>query len=102
MLSQSSARPSAGQLARGRHTLTRPTDQFRLSIFYGNVLLQWRFNRFQHLPDALVETICEGNGARLTQIVSEDRGRFEHWQMNKMQLSPAFGDMVNSITSTHP
>ncbi len=74
-------------------------DQLRLWVFYGNVLRQWQFIHFQYLSDALDEDIWQGNRVRLTQIISEDRGLFDHWQMAKLQFSPAFNEMVKSITA---
>ena len=64
------------------------TDQFRLSVFYGNVLLQWQFNHFQHLSGALDDQIWDGNRVKLTQIIGEDRGLLNHWRVNKLQFSP--------------
>ena len=73
--------------------------QLRLWVFYGNVLRTWQFSQFQHLSGALDEDIWQGNRVRLTQIISEDRGLFDHWQTTKLQFSPAFNEMVKSITA---
>ncbi len=73
-------------------------DQLRLWIFYGNALRQWQFTHFQYLSGALDEDIWQGHRVRLTKIISEDRGLFDNWQMTKLQFSPAFNEMVKSIT----
>jgi hypothetical protein len=89
------------QKGRGGETVS-DTDQFRLSVFYGNVLLNWQFNHFQHLSGALDEKIWHGNRVKLPQIIREDRGLLNHWRAHKLQFSSAFNDMVSSITSDHP
>jgi len=73
-------------------------DELRLWVFYGNILRQWQFTHFMYLSGALNEDIWQANQVRLTQIISEDRGLFDHWQTNKLQFSPAFNEMVKSMT----
>ena len=75
-----------------------PTDQLRLSAFYANVLFSWQITHFQHLSGALDEGIWQGNQIKLTRIIGNDRGLFNHWQMNKLEFSPVFNELMTSIT----
>ena len=74
------------------------TDELRLWVFYGNILRQWQFTHSMYLSGALNEDIWQASQIRLTQIISEDRGLFDHWQMNKLQFSPTFNELVMSMT----
>lgn len=74
-----------------------PTDQLRLGVFYGNVLFSWQFTHFQHLSGALDEAIWQGNRVKWSRIIRADRGLFDHWQMSKLEFSPVFNEMVESI-----
>ena len=76
-----------------------PSDQLRLSTFYGNVLFSWQFTQSQHLSGALNSEIWEGNRVKWTRIISNDRGLFNHWQMTKLEFSPVFNEMIESITA---
>lgn len=73
-------------------------DQLRLWVFYGNVLRQWQSVHFMYLSGALDDDIWQANRVRLTQIISEDRGLFGHWQTNERHFSPAFNEMIRSMT----
>jgi hypothetical protein len=74
-------------------------DGLRLWVFYGNILRQWQSSHFMYLSDALDQDIWQANQVRLAQIIKDDRGLFEHWQTNKLQFSPAFNEMVDSMTA---
>ena len=74
-------------------------DALRLWVFYGNVLRQWQFTHFMYLSDALHDDIWQTNQNRLAQIIKGDRGLYEHWQSNKLQFTPAFNEMVASMTA---
>ena len=76
-------------------------DQLRLLVFYRTVLRQWQFNHFQYLSDALNEETWQANRALMAQTFGGDRGLFNHWQMNKLQFSPAFNELVESMTDEH-
>jgi hypothetical protein len=75
--------------------------QYRLSVFYTNVLRQWQFVHFQYLTDALDEDIWHGNHAYFSQVISEDLGLFEHWKSSKQHYSQRFNNLVQSMTSEH-
>ena len=79
-----------------------PTEELRLWVFYGNVLRQWQFNYFQYKAGALDENIWKGNHVRLVQIIDDDRGLLEHWEMNKSQFDQAFNEMVESMLINPP
>jgi hypothetical protein len=74
-------------------------DQLRLWVFYGNVLRQWQFSHFQYTSGALDEEIWQANRIRLAQIIGEDRGLLEHWQMNKLQFNTSFNGLLESIVN---
>lgn len=86
-------------LTKGRESeaLTE-TDQLRLSVFYGNVLFSWQVTHFQHLSGALDTDIWTGNRVKWSRIISNDRGLFTYWQMNKLEFSPVFNELMTSIT----
>lgn len=73
------------------------TGQFRLTVFYGNVLRTWQNTHLQYLSGALDKEIWRGSQARLTVVLNDDRGLLDHWQTNKSQFSPVFNDMISSI-----
>lgn len=75
-----------------------PTDKLRLSVFYGNVLVSWQVTHFQYLSGALGEDIWEGSRVKWTRIINADSGLFRHWQMSKLEFSPAFNQEIESIT----
>ncbi len=75
-------------------------DQLRLTVFYGNVLRTWQNAHVLYRSKALDKSLWLGSQTRLTQILQEDRGLLAHWRNNKSQFSPAFNDMISSITST--
>ena len=86
-------------LRKGREGEEIPVaDRLRMWVFYGNILRQWQFTHYMYLSGALSKGIWEGNQVRLTQIITEDRGLFDHWQENKLQFSPAFNELVDSMT----
>ena len=75
-----------------------PANQIRLSVFYGNVLFSWQFIHFQYLSGAMDEDIWIGTQTKWTRIMTNDRGLFDHWQMSKLEFSPAFNELIVSIT----
>lgn len=75
--------------------------QFRLSIFYTNVLRQWQFVHFQYLTDALDEDIWRGQRTYFSLVISEDVGLFEHWKSTKEHYNQRFNNLVQAITSEH-
>jgi len=72
-------------------------DQLRLIVFYNNVLRQWQFHHIQYLSDALSTDIWQANRAFMARIISEDLGLVNHWQMNELQYSSAFNELIESI-----
>jgi hypothetical protein len=77
-------------------------DELRLTLFYSNVLRKWQFVQYQYLSGALDEGLWRGNRGRLVQILGEDRGLLAYWRMNQLQFSPAFNEMMTSITTGLP
>ena len=77
-------------------------DKLRLESFYANVLRKWQFVQYQYLSGALDEGFWRGNRGRRVQILSEDRGLLAYWRMNPLQFSPAFNEMITSITTELP
>lgn len=75
------------------------TEQFRISVFYTNVLRQWQFVHFQYLTDALDEEIWRGQRAYFQEVVRGDAGLFDHWNANKTQYSPRFNELVQSMAA---
>lgn len=71
--------------------------QFRLTVFYGNVLRTWQNVHLQFLSGTLDKDIWEGSRARFKQVLDEDRGLHVHWRGNKSHFSPAFNELVASI-----
>ena len=53
--------------------------EFRLSLFYSNVLRKWQFVHYQYSSSALDEGLWRGNRARLVQILGEDLGLLAYW-----------------------
>jgi hypothetical protein len=76
-------------------------EQLRLAVFYTNVLRQWQFVHFQYLANALDEEIWQGQKTYFNQVVRDDRGLFEHWQMSKEQYSPRFNELIRSMTTEY-
>jgi hypothetical protein len=74
-----------------------PTDHLRLSIFYGNLLFSWQYTHFQYKTGALDEDIWEGSRVKWTRIIGADHGLLNHWQMSKLEFSPAFNAMIESM-----
>ncbi len=72
-------------------------EELRLFVFYSNVLRQWQFTHFQYLSEALDEDIWRGQRAFLAQVIGDDLGLFNHWQLHKRQYSAAFNEVVESI-----
>ena len=93
----------AALLVKGRkdEPLTE-TEGLRIWVFYNNVLRQWQVNHFLYLSGALSEGIWNGNQAFMTQIFAEDAGLLRQWRGSKDQYSPAFNEMVETITSDIP
>lgn len=90
----------AALLVKGRNgEEVSDTGQLRLTTFYGNVLRTWQNTHLQFLAGALDKDLWNGSQARLTVVINDDRGLFDHWQTNKSQFTPAFNDMVTSITT---
>jgi len=77
-------------------------DRLRLRVFYGNVLRQWQSMHFQFLSDALDAEIWRANRFRFASLLREDRGLREHWRASKPEFSPAFNEMIESITVERP
>ena len=72
-------------------------DELRLFVFYGNVLRQWQFTHYQYLSEALDEDIWHGQRAFLAQVIGNDIGLFNYWQLHKPQYSEPFNEVVESI-----
>ena len=72
-------------------------EELRLFVFYSNVLRQWQFTHFQYLSDALDEDIWQGQRAFLAQVIGDDLGLFNHWQLHKRQYSAPFNEVVESM-----
>ena len=72
-------------------------ENFRLTVFYGNVLRTWQNAHFQFESGTLNKEIWYGSRSRLSSVLSEDRGLVDHWQNNKSQFSPAFNNVVSTL-----
>ena len=84
---------------RTRAVLTA-NEEFRLRVFYGNVLRQWQFIHFQFLTDALEEEIWLGQLAYFTMVIGADQGLLEHWRTSRNHFSPRINILVQSMIST--
>lgn len=78
-----------------------PTNQLRLAVFYTNVLRQWQFVHFQYLSNALDEEIWRGQQTYFGQILEDDSGLLEHWNLSKDHYSSRFNDLLQSLTSEY-
>lgn len=78
------------------------TEAFRISIFYNNVLRQWQVNHFLYLSGALDQGIWSGNQAFMRQVFGEDIGLLRQWRATQQMYSPAFNEMVATITGHMP
>ncbi len=72
-------------------------DELRLFVFYGNVLRQWQFTHYLYLSEALDKDIWHGQRAFLAQVIGNDIGLFNYWQLHKPQYSEPFNEVVESI-----
>jgi hypothetical protein len=72
-------------------------EEFRLRVFYGNVLRQWQYIHYQFLSDALDEDIWRGQLAYFTMVINQDQGLMEHWRNSENHLSPRFNILVRSM-----
>ncbi|MFT6123361.1 MAG: hypothetical protein ACJASG_001893 [Oleiphilaceae bacterium] len=90
----------SGLLIKGRSgAVLTANEEFRLGVFYGNVLRQWQFIHFQFLTDALDEEIWLGQLAYFTMVISSDQGLLEHWRTSRNHFSPRFNILVQSMIS---
>ena len=78
------------------------TEALRIRIFYTNVLRQWQVNHFLYLSGALDQGIWLGNQAYMRQVFGEDIGLLRQWRATQQMYSPAFNEMVASITDHSP
>jgi hypothetical protein len=90
----------SGLLIKGRtRAVLTENEEFRLKVFYGNVLRQWQFIHFQFLTDALDEEIWLGQLAYFTMVIDADQGLLEHWKASRNHFSPRFNILVQSMIS---
>ncbi len=89
----------AGLLVKGRSGAEmNPEEQFRVAVFYANVLRQWQHVHFQYLSDALDEEIWRGERARFTLILGEDGGLIDHWRLSQSHYSQRFNELIATLT----
>jgi len=74
------------------------SDQLRLVVFYTTVLRQWQFTHVQYLSNGLNDDIWLANRNFMKQVIHEDVGLYNQWKNSIVQHSPAFNDMIESIT----
>jgi hypothetical protein len=87
-------------LVKGRTSAAvTPNEEFRLRVFYGNVLRQWQFIHFQFLAGGLDDKIWLGQFAYFTMVISADQGLLKHWETSQNHFSPRFNLLVQSMIS---
>lgn len=69
-------------------------DQFRLTVFYGNVLRTWQNAHFQYEAGTLNKDLWLSIRTRFAGILSEDRGLLDHWSNHQSEFTPAFNKLV--------
>ena len=79
-----------------------PQEQFRIAVFYGNVLRTWQNVHFQYLADSLDVEMWRGEMTRFTQILSEDKGLREHWRLSQNHYSQNFNELIRNSLSDLP
>lgn len=72
-------------------------EQFRLSVFYGNVLRHWQYVHFQFLSKALDEDIWRGQRIYFTMVLNADVGLLKHWRSSQDHYSPSFNMLIRSM-----
>ena len=75
-------------------------DQFRLTVFYGNVLRTWQNAHFQHEAGSLNRDLWLSIRSRFATILTEDRGLSEHWVNHQSEFTPAFNKLVSQLVET--
>lgn len=74
-------------------------EQFRLTVFYGNVLRTWQNAHFQYGTGSLNKDLWLSSRSRFGTILSEDRGLLEHWSNHQSEFTPAFNTLVTQLVA---
>ena len=93
----------AALLVKGRED--RPVDEIeslRLQVFHNNVMRHWQTNHLLYLAGALDEDIWTGNREFMKLVLGDNIGLRRHWQSSKRLYSPAFNEMLESISADVP
>ena len=74
-------------------------ESLRLQVFHNNVMRHWQVNHLLYTSGALDEDIWAGNREFMRLVLNDNIGLRRHWQSARQFYSPAFNEMIESITA---